>query len=123
VTPEVLRVRAFRDTPRDQHRKRRRQKIDGTLPGVIYNTEIFEVADVDDFRRALESLRDVMTDAGGSDLRIYRSVDDPTKVLAGMFWPDAETCRAFSLDHAAEIASVLRPALTSHQPEDLWEEV
>ena len=59
------------------------QRIDGTLPSVIYNTEIFEVADVNDLRRALESLRDVMTDAGGTDLRIYQSVDDPTKVLAG----------------------------------------
>ena len=90
---------------------------------MIYNTEIFEVADVDEFRRALESLRGALTDAGGTGLRIYRSVDDPTKVLAAMYWPDSETCRAFALDHSAEVESILRPALTSHQPEDLWEEI
>ena len=90
---------------------------------MIYNTEVFEVADVDEFRRALERLRDALTKAGGTDLRIYRSVDDPTKVLAAMYWPDAESCRAFALEHAAEVDAVLRPALTSHQPEDLWEEI
>ena len=90
---------------------------------MIYNTEVFEVTDVNDFRRALESLRAAMTSAGATGLRLYRSVDDPTKVLAGMFWPDAETCRAFSVDHAAEIESILRPALISHQPEELWEEI
>ena len=90
---------------------------------MIYNTEIFEVADVDEFRRALERLRDALTKAGGTDLRIYRSVDDPTKVLAAMYWPDAESCRAFALEHAAEVDAALRPALTSHQPEDLWEEI
>ena len=90
---------------------------------MIYNTEIFEVADVDEIRRAFEGLRGALTEAGGTDLRIYRNVDDPTKVLAAMHWPDAASCRAFTLDHAAEVDAVLRPALTTHQPEDLWEEI
>src|SRR5262245_118139 len=90
---------------------------------MIYNTEIFEVSDVGEFTRALERLRGPMTEAGGTDLRIYRSVDDPTKVLAAMSWPDAESCRAFAREHEGEVKSILRPVLTSHQPEDLWEEI
>jgi hypothetical protein len=90
---------------------------------MIYNTEIFEVSDINEFRRAMERLRGALTEAGGTDLRIYRCVDDPTKVLAAMYWPDAESCRAFALDREAEVESILRPALTSHQPEDLWEEI
>jgi hypothetical protein len=90
---------------------------------MIYNTEIFEVSDIDKFKRALESLRGALTEAGGTELRIFRSVDDPTKVLAAMYWPDAESCRAFARDRKAEVESTLRPALTSHQPEDLWEEI
>lgn len=90
---------------------------------MIYNTEIFEVSDVGEFTRALERLRGPMTEAGGTDLRIYRSVDDPTKVLAAMSWPDAESCRAFAREHEGEVESILRPVLTSHQPEDLWEEI
>jgi len=90
---------------------------------MIYNTEIFEVSDIDEFKRALESLRGALTEAGGTELRIFRCVDDPTKVLAAMYWPEAESCRAFAHDREAEIESTLRPALTSHQPEDLWEEI
>ena len=90
---------------------------------MIYNTEIFEVSDIDEFKRALESLRGALTQAGGTELRIYRCVDDPTKVLAAMYWPDAESCRAFALDHEAEVESALRPAFAAHEPEDLWEEI
>ena len=90
---------------------------------MIYNTEIFEVSDIDEFKRALESLRGALTEAGGTDLRIFRCVDDPTKVLAAMYWPDAESCRAFARDHEAEVESTLRRSLTSHQPEHLWEQI
>jgi hypothetical protein len=90
---------------------------------MIYNTEIFEVSDINAFRRALESLREAMSEAGGTDLRVYRCVDNPNKALAAMYWPDAESCRAFTRDHDAEVRSILRPALMSHQPEDLWEEI
>ena len=90
---------------------------------MIYNTEIFEVSDVREFKRALESLRDVLTEAGGSDIRVYRCVDDQNKVLAAMYWPDTESCRAFTRDHETEVDSALRSALTSHEPERLWEEI
>jgi len=90
---------------------------------MIYNTEIFEVPDVDEFRRAVDALRGALTGAGATDVRVYRCVDDPTKVLAAMYWPDAQSCRAFALDRAADVEAILRPALTSHQPEDLWQEI
>jgi hypothetical protein len=90
---------------------------------MIYNTEIVEVSDVTEFKRALESLRGALTEAGGTELRIYRCVDEPTKVLAAMYWPDAESCRAFARDHEREVEAILRPSLNSHQPEELWEEM
>ncbi len=73
--------------------------------------------------RTLESLRGALTEAGGTEIRVYRCVDDPTKVLAAMYWPDAESCRAFARDHEAEVNSALRPSLESHEPEELWEEI
>ena len=88
---------------------------------VISNTEVFEVSDVSGFKSALESLRGALTRAGGTEIRAYRCVDDPTKVLAAMYWPDAEACRTFALDHEAEVDAALRPWLTSHEPEELWE--
>ena len=90
---------------------------------MIYNTEIFEVADVSEFKRALDSLRSAMTKAGGTDIRLYRCIDDPNKVLAAIYWPDAESCRAFAREHQAEVESALRPSLMSHEPEELWEEI
>jgi hypothetical protein len=90
---------------------------------MIYNTEVFAVLDVGEFKRALESLRGALTEAGGTEIRVYRCVDDPTKVLAAMYWPDAESCRAFARDHEGEVDSALRPLLTSHEPDELWEEI
>jgi hypothetical protein len=90
---------------------------------MIYNTEIFEVSDVSEFKRGVESLRGALTEAGGTGIRVYRCVDDPTKVLAAMYWPDAESCRVFARDHEAEVDSALRHSLMSHEPEELWEEI
>jgi heme-degrading monooxygenase HmoA len=90
---------------------------------MIYNTEIFEVSNISEFKCALESLRGALAEAGGTEIRLYRCVDDPTKVLAAMYWPDAESCRAFSRNHAAEVDSALRASLTSHEPEELSEEI
>jgi heme-degrading monooxygenase HmoA len=90
---------------------------------MIYNTEIFRVSDVGEFKRALEGLRGALTEAGGTEIRLFRCVDDPTKVLAAMCWPDAESCRAFARDHEAEVDAALRASLTSHEPEELWEEI
>jgi hypothetical protein len=95
----------------------------GQGASVIYNTEIFEVSDLSRFKRGLESLRGALSEAGGTEIRVYRSVDDPTKVLAAMYWPDAESCRAYARDHRAEVDSALRPSLTSHEAEELWEEI
>ena len=89
---------------------------------MIYNTEVFEVADVGAFERALDGLHGVLTGAGATDLRLYRRVDDPTTVLVAMQWPDAETCRACARDHAEQIEAALRPALVSHRPDELWVE-
>lgn len=90
---------------------------------MIYNTETFEVSDVGEFKRALEGFRGALTEAGATGIRVYRCIDDATKVLAAMYWPDAEACRAFARQHEAAVNAALRPTLTSHQPEERWEEV
>jgi hypothetical protein len=89
---------------------------------IIYNTEVFDVSDVAKFKQAVESLRASLTEAGATDVRLFRHVEQPNRVLATMWWPDAESCRKFARDNEQEFESVLAPLMTSMQPEDLWED-
>jgi hypothetical protein len=90
---------------------------------MIYNTETFEVSDVARFRDAMDSLRALLIEAGGTDIRLFRNVDEPNRVLASMWWPNAESCRAFARDHEEEFGGTVGPLIASHQPEDLWEPI
>ena len=90
---------------------------------MIYNTEMFEVSDAAKFKDAIDSLRAALTDAGGTEIKVFRHVVQPNRVMASMWWPDAESCRAFGRDHEEEFETRLVPLVTSMQPEDLWQEL
>jgi hypothetical protein len=90
---------------------------------MIYNTETFEVSDVARFKEAMDSLRAALTEAGGADVRLFQHVNEPNRVLASMWWPDAESCRAFAHNHEEEFRATVGPLISSHQPEDLWEQI
>jgi hypothetical protein len=88
---------------------------------MIYNTETFDVSDVAQFQAAIESLRDALTDAGGTDIRVFRHAETANRVLVTMWWPDAQACRRFAREHEEEFGARIGPLVTAMQPEELWE--
>ena len=90
---------------------------------MIYNTEVFEVLDVQRFKEAMESFRQSWEEAGGSDIRIFRNIDVPKQVFTSMWWESAEACRRWGAEHMAEVMEAAEGIVTSMDPEFLWEEI
>lgn len=90
---------------------------------MIYNTEVFEVSDVQRFKEAMESFRQSWEKAGGSDIRIFRNVDKPNQAFTSMWWETAEACRRWGAEHMEEVMKAAEGIVTSMEPEFLWEEI
>jgi heme-degrading monooxygenase HmoA len=90
---------------------------------VIYNTEIFEVSDLEGFKKAMESFLPSYKEAGGSDLHIFRNVDNPNQVFTAMWWESAEACRKWGSEHMEEVKKAAQGIVSSMEPEYLWEEI
>jgi heme-degrading monooxygenase HmoA len=90
---------------------------------VIYNTEVFEVSDAAKAKDAWLTFKESLEAAGGSDVRVYRNVDNPSQILATMWWDTAEHCRAWGAEHGEEAFAALGDNIKDAQPEQLWEEV
>jgi hypothetical protein len=89
---------------------------------VIYNTEVFEVTDAGRFKGVLDQLRASVEAVDGSDVRVFRNVDNPNQVFLAMWWPSAETCRTWAAEHTDEFMKAAEGVVTSMEPEFLWEE-
>ena len=91
--------------------------------GVIFNTEVFEFSDPERAKEAWLGFRESLEAAGGSDIRLFRNVDNPNQVLATMWWDKAESCRGWAREHGDEAMKVLGEVTKSMEPEFLWEEL
>jgi heme-degrading monooxygenase HmoA len=92
------------------------------VDAVIYNTEVFEFSDVERAKEEWLSFRESLEAAGGSDIRMFRNVDNPNQVLATMWWESAEACRRWGSEHESEAMQKLGDVTRSMEPEFLWEE-
>jgi heme-degrading monooxygenase HmoA len=89
---------------------------------MIYNTEVFEFSDAEKAKEAWMSFRESLEGAGGSDMHVYRNVDNPNQVLATMWWDSAESCRRWAKEHETEAMDKLGSVTRSMEPEFLWQE-
>jgi heme-degrading monooxygenase HmoA len=90
---------------------------------MIYNTQAFIAPDKDKFVEAMASFHDDLDAAGGTDMVMYQSVDDPNRYFVAMWWPSAEICRQFARDHGQEMDERLGPVVTNAEREDLWNQI
>ena len=89
---------------------------------VIYNTQVFEFSDPESAKEAWLSFRESLEAAGGSDIRVFRNIDNPNQALATMWWDSAESCRRWAREHESEAMEKLGGVTKSMEPEFLWEE-
>lgn len=89
---------------------------------MIFNTQVYEVIDLAKAQEFIASLIDLFAQEGGSDIRMFRNIDQPDKVIFTMWWTSAEACQSFPEKHGAEFAP-MESFVKSYEPEQLWEEV
>jgi heme-degrading monooxygenase HmoA len=89
---------------------------------MIYNTQVFEFSNAEQAKEAWLSFRESLEAAGGSEIRVFRNVDNPNQALATMWWDSAESCRRWAQEHESEAMEKLGGATKSMEPEFLWEE-
>jgi heme-degrading monooxygenase HmoA len=90
---------------------------------VIYNTEVFEFTDVARATEAWLAFKESLEAAGGSDIRVFRNVENPNQVLATMWWDSPESCRRWASEHEEEVMKELGGITKAMEPEYLWEEI
>jgi heme-degrading monooxygenase HmoA len=90
---------------------------------VYYNTEVFEVSDPERFKEVIMSFRESLEADGGSDVRVFRKVDNPSQVFSTMWWPSVEACHGWAAAHGEEVMKAADGVVTKWEPEYLWEEV
>ena len=89
---------------------------------MIYNTEVFEFSDPEKAKEAWLGFRESLEAAGGSDIRVFRNVENPNQVLATMWWDSPDSCRKWGADHTDEVMEAMGSVTESMEPEYLWEE-
>jgi heme-degrading monooxygenase HmoA len=89
---------------------------------MIFNTEVFEFSDPEKAKEAWLSFRQSLEAAGGSDIRLFRNVENPNQVMGTMWWDKAESCRRWGQEHEKEVMEALGTVTKSMEPEYLWEE-
>jgi len=89
---------------------------------VIYNTEVFEFTDPEKAKEVWLTFKESLEAAGGSDIRVFRNVDNPNQVFATMWWTSAEACRAWGAEHTDEVMQRMGDITKAAESEQLWEE-
>jgi hypothetical protein len=90
---------------------------------MVYNTAKLTASDPQALASALETFRQSMEEAGGTDIRIFRNVARPHEIFTALWWPNAEACQQYAAAHEQEFETILGPHMTGMEPEDLWEEI
>ena len=90
---------------------------------MVYNTAKLTASDPQALASALETFRQSMEEAGGTDIRIFRNVARPQEIFTALWWPNAEACHQYAAAHEQEFETILGPHMTGMEPEDLWEEI
>jgi heme-degrading monooxygenase HmoA len=93
------------------------------VKAVFFNTEVFEVSDVDRFKEVMMSFRESLEASGGSEVRVFRNVDKPNQVFSTMWWPSVEACHTWARENGEEVMKAAEGIVTNMEPEFLWEEL
>ena len=71
----------------------------------------------------IESFRESLEAAGGSDIRVFLNVEKPNQVFSTMWWPTVEDCHGWAAANGEEVMKASEGIVMSMEPEFLWEEI
>ena len=90
---------------------------------MIFVTDSITVSDVNALKAAMDEIKSQAEEAGAKDLKVFKSVNNPNKVLTTAWWPNHDSLHAFEEKVGYEANAKIESIKQSDWEEDAWEEI
>lgn len=90
---------------------------------MIFVTDSITVSDVTKVKQLFDQVRAAAEQAGARDLKVFRSLNNPNKVLTTAWWPNHDALHAFEESVGPEFNAKIQSVKQSEWDEDAWEEI
>ncbi len=90
---------------------------------MIFVTDTITVSDVTKVKQLFDQVRATAEQAGARDLKVFKSLNNPNKVLTTAWWPNHDALHAFEEQVGPQFNTQIEPVKQSEWDEDAWEEI
>ena len=90
---------------------------------MIFVTDSITVSDTEKFKEVMDQYKSQVEGAGAKDQKIFKSLNNPNKVLTTAWWPDHDALHAFEEKVGEEANSKVESIKQSEWDEEAWEEL
>lgn len=90
---------------------------------MIFVTDSITVSDPSRVKQLMEEVRAEAETAGAADLKVFRSTNNPNKVLTTTWWPNHDALHSFEEQAGPVFNQRIKDIKQSEWDEDAWEEI
>jgi len=90
---------------------------------MIFVTDSITVSDPSRVKQLIDGVRAEAEAAGAKDLKVFRSANNPNKVLTTAWWPDHDALHSFEEKVGPTFNEQISDVKQSEWDEDAWEEI
>lgn len=90
---------------------------------MIFVTDSITVSDTAKIKELMDEVRGKAEQQGAKDLKVFRSVNNPNKVLTTAWWPNHDALHAFEEKVGPTFNDKIQSVKQSEWDEDAWEEI
>ncbi|OGG13563.1 hypothetical protein A2773_02850 [Candidatus Gottesmanbacteria bacterium RIFCSPHIGHO2_01_FULL_39_10] len=90
---------------------------------MIFVTDSITVSDVNALKLAMDDIKSEAEQAGAKDLKVFKSINNPNKVLTTAWWPSHDALHEFEGKIGPSANAKIESIKQSDWDEDAWEEI
>lgn len=90
---------------------------------MIFVTDSISVSDASKIKELFDEIRNAAEQAGASDLKVFKSLNNPNKILTTAWWPNHDALHAFEEKMGPEFNQKIESIKQSEWEEDAWQEL
>lgn len=90
---------------------------------MIFVTDSITVSNVNAMKMAMDEIKGQAEEAGAKDLKVFKSLNNPNKVLTTAWWPNHGVLHAFEEKVGESTNSKIESIKQSEWDEEAWEEI
>ena len=90
---------------------------------MIFVTDSITVSDPAKLKELMDEVKSQAEEAGAKDSKVFKSLNNPNKVLTTAWWPDHDALHTFEEKVGDDFNSKIESIKQSEWDEDAWEEI